>query len=175
MEFILIIVAVALAGFFVYIWFNKQKKEDSQKEDHTVKEEGTPKWIDNLNESVSLNQTLREDSSLSKEILNTFESLLDKLMIVVPKMNETYPLSDMTYVVNKISTSYTTDLFRPYLLLDSDSREGENTITLVHILEGLNTELDKISDTIENRQEKDLENEVEFLKRKFLDDKVDTV
>lgn len=123
--------------------------------------------IENLLEQLlKLNKIIRLDPFLEEEVLKNIEMIIDKLGKIISRINKEYPGSELTFVTNRMVTSYLPELLEPYLALSKSARAGE-TDKLKTTLNSLEAEIDNIVELVEQRKVNEFRVQDTFLRHKF--------
>jgi hypothetical protein len=121
-----------------------------------------------MNQLLSINKSIRLDPYLEEGILNKLESIIDKLGNIVPRINREHPGSELTFVSNRMITSYLPELLEPYLGLTPNAREGEKE-KLLKTLGSLDAEIDNIINLVDQSKVNEFRVQDTFLRHKFQD------
>ena len=125
-----------------------------------------------MNQLLSINKNIRLDPYLEEEILKKLESIIDKLGNIVPRTNREHPGSELTFVSNRMITSYLPELLDPYLGLTPTARKGEKE-KLMKTLDSLDAEIDNIIHLVDQRKVNEFRVQDTFLRHKFQDKSVE--
>ncbi len=123
--------------------------------------------IENLLEQVlAVNKKIRLDPYLENEVVKKIEDIIDKLGKILARINKEYPGTELTYVTNRMVTGYIPELLDPFLALSPQARAGE-TSKLTDTLNSLESEIDNITDLVDQRKVNEFRVQDTFLRHKF--------
>ena len=127
------IVIIAIIGIAIMIYNNnirKKKSDNSMPDTPEQKQENSSdreiKTI--MNSLLSLNILLRKDKDVSEKMIETIESVIDDLIMIIPGMIERYPGETLTYEIKKIGKNHLYKIIKEYLDLSLESRENQFAI-----------------------------------------------
>lgn len=132
-----------------------------------------------IEESVSLSDTsieslLNINIALRKEIIpeeirTLYESIIDQLIDVLPKVSSEVSGGELAWVINRMATEYLPEKsIRPYLSMDYAQRHAEYTITSVkESIAGMQSELSDVQDILSSHKTDEFNNKAKFLKARF--------
>ena len=127
------IVIIAIIGIAIMIYNNnirKEKSDNSMPDTPEQKQENSSdreiKTI--MNSLLSLNILLRKDKDVSEKMIETIESVIDDLIMIIPGMMERYPGETLTYEIKKIGKNHLYKIIKEYLDLSLESRENQFAI-----------------------------------------------
>ena len=121
-----------------------------------------------MNQLLSINKSIRLDPYIEEGILKKLELIIDKLGNIVPRINREHPGSELTFVSNRMITSYLPELLDPYLGLTPNAREGEKE-KLLKTLGSLDAEIDNIINLVDQSKVNEFRVQDTFLRHKFQD------
>lgn len=116
-------------------------------------------------ELLELNIKIRVESFTVK-VLNSIETIIDKIGDLLSELNAKYAGSDLTWVVNEMAHKYLPDVTNQYVSLGINERAQKET-QILETLSGLNTKLDDINKLVSEQKVSEFDAEAKFLKIKF--------
>lgn len=125
-----------------------------------------------MRQLLSMNKKIRLDPYLEEKILNKLENIIDKLGNIVLRINREHPGSGLTFVSNRMITSYLPELLDPYFGLTPAARVGENE-KLLKTLDSLDSEIDNIIILVDQRKVNEFRVQDTFLRHKFQDKSIE--
>ena len=153
---------VASVVYMVLNYFN-QTEEPSE----IIAEPASPSdtGIESL---LNINIALRKEI-IPEEIRTLYESIIDQLIDVLPKVNSEVSGGELAWVINRMATEYLPEKsIRPYLSMDDAQRHAEDTITSVkESIAGMQSELSEVQDILSSHKTDEFNNKAKFLKTRF--------
>lgn len=115
-----------------------------------------------LDTNLALRRGLVQDP-----VASAFESLVDKILALLPRVHDSAPGGDLDWTISRIATEYLPNKsLSAYLALEPADRASLEA----GMLEGLaviESEIDEIEAMVSRRQTDDFDAKAEFLKRRF--------
>ncbi len=157
------IVASAVA-ILVYRYLDKQPKEEvtSPAVDPAAELRAL---LDNL---VTLNIAVREEG-LAADVMARVEGIIDKLRELLPGINERHNGHELTWAVNRMAKDYLPRVVNPYIALSQAERESRRE-ELLNSLNGLEAEVDNVTDLVRNEKLGDFRAKAAFLRARFVEE-----
>ncbi len=151
-----------IVGLFLYIKKSAGKTEDAQVNATIPKE-------DHLTGLLSLNLDIRK-SAMPSELILTCEEVIDKLVRLLPAVDE-YPSAsgELAWSVKIIASEYLPNkCVGPYsrLMVEKQKNSVISSDFKASLL-ALSDELDSVSDMLSRRDEAEFNNKVKFLQQRF--------
>ena len=117
---------------------------------------------------LNINIALRKEI-IPEEIRTLYESIIDQLIDVLPKVNSEVSGGELAWVINRMATEYLPEKsIRPYLAMDDVQRHAEDTITSVkESIAGMQSELSDVQDILSSHKTDEFNNKAKFLKTRF--------
>ena len=117
---------------------------------------------------LNINIALRKEI-IPEEIRTLYESIIDQLIDVLPKVNSEVSGGELAWVINRMATEYLPEKsIRPYLSMDDAQRHAEDTITSVkESIAGMQSELSDVQDILSSHKTNEFNNKAKFLKTRF--------
>lgn len=117
---------------------------------------------------LSINIALRKEI-IPEEIRTLYESIIDQLIDVLPKVNSEVSGGELAWVINRMATEYLPEKsIRPYLSMDDAQRHAEDTINSVkESIAGMQSELSEVQDILSSHKTDEFNNKAKFLKTRF--------
>jgi len=153
---------VASIVYMVLNYFN-QTEEASE----IIAEPASPSDA-SIESLLSINIALRKEI-VPEEIRTLYESIIDQLIDVLPKVNSEVSGGELAWVINRMATEYLPEKsIRPYLSMDDAQRHAEDTITSVkESIAGMQSELSEVQDILSSHKTDEFNNKAKFLKTRF--------
>ncbi len=158
----LILLAISV-GVLYYLSKTKKKRGKSRQVKQTQSNDAVGIIYDSLR---AVNLTVRVVFGMSQEVIEKVESLIDTLVLIIPRLHDKHPSTEITWVINKISNDHLPGLIEKYCVLGNKER-NESTETLLIALEALLKEVDKIEIIITENDKSKFDVEATFLKQKY--------
>lgn len=153
---------VASVVYMVLNYFN-QTEETSE----IIAEPASPSdtGIESL---LNINIALRKEI-IPEEIRTLYESIIDQLIDVLPKVNSEVSGGELAWVINRMATEYLPEKsIRPYLSMDNAQRHAEDMINSVkESIAGMQSELSEVQDILSSHKTDEFNNKAKFLKTRF--------
>ena len=117
---------------------------------------------------LNINIALRKEI-IPEEIRTLYESIIDQLIDVLPKVNSEVSGGELAWVINRMATEYLPEKsIRPYLSMDDAQRHAAETITSVkESIAGMQSELSDVQDILSSHKTDEFNNKAKFLKTRF--------
>ena len=117
---------------------------------------------------LSINIELRKEI-IPEEIRTLYESIIDQLIDVLPKVNSEVSGGELAWVINRMATEYLPEKsIRPYLSMDDVQRHAEDVITSVkESIAGMQSELSDVQEILSSHKTDEFNNKAKFLKTRF--------
>ena len=117
---------------------------------------------------LNINIALRKEI-IPEEIRSLYESIVDQLIDVLPKVNSEVSGGELAWVINRMATEYLPEKsIRPYLSMDDALRHKEETINSVkESVAGMQSELSEVQDILSSHKTDEFNNKAKFLKTRF--------
>ena len=117
---------------------------------------------------LNINIALRKEI-IPEEIRTLYESIIDQLIDVLPKVNSEVSGGELAWVINRMATEYLPEKsIRPYLSMDDAQRHAESTIASVkESIAGMQSELSEVQDILSSHKTDEFNNKAKFLKTRF--------
>lgn len=117
---------------------------------------------------LNVNIALRKEI-IPEEIRSLYESIIDQLIDLLPKVNSEVSGGELAWVINRMATEYLPEKsIRPYLSMDDAQRHAEDTITSVkESIAGMQAELSEVQDILSSHKTDEFNNKAKFLKTRF--------
>lgn len=117
---------------------------------------------------LSINIELRKEI-IPEEIRTLYESIIDQLIDVLPKVNSEVSGGELAWVINRMATEYLPEKsIRPYLSMDDVQRHAEDVITSVkESIAGMQSELSEVQEILSSHKTDEFNNKAKFLKTRF--------
>lgn len=160
---IFIIAAIAAAIFF----FKKSAKTDQP--DLSSRQPVVTDPTDQAQQQLlDCNLRLRKQG-VQGIVLEKYEQLIDRLLGIIPDINQQYPDGELTWVINRIAAEYLPEKsVTPYLALDIGQRESADTIrSVTEGIEAMIREVDEVVELLATRKSSDFDSKAKFLKQRF--------
>ena len=166
------VVGGVIAGAILYVIMSKTNKSDESTEQSTGSETVKPKSEDNLD--ISLESLVKTNLMLRKNILlpkvrDEYESVIDALVDILPKVNEAIPDGELYWVVNRIATEYLPNKsVAPYLALTPEEQQSEDNVTKVmDSIKAIMAELSEISQLLSTKNSNEFSIKAKFIQHRF--------
>ena len=141
----------------------KQEVEDikaaAEKKKKPDKGEILEKSLINLNSFIRLKE-------FSDEMIKKIETIIDKLIDLLPKLNQNHPTSNMTIIANNITTDYLPKIVKEFSEMSPENR-GKAKSTFSNNVSSMENDIDRMMDHLEKREVDDFEIESVFLQSRF--------
>lgn len=167
----LVIIGFVAIAIFLLMKKNKVKSDEkAEKFQEAYDKTKSPEFIEaTINkmkkELLDMNISLRENVS-SKEIINSFETVIDSLIAIYPISNDPAKYSRQTVIVNRMSTDYLPKVLHSYLILPFNSKDaGEKTI--LNILSQVKEQLDAVKQSYETSNQEEFERNTRIIETMF--------
>lgn len=159
---VLIGLVVASVVYMVLNYFN-QTKEPTE-----IIEEPVSLSDSSIESLLNINIALRKEI-IPEEIRSLYESIIDQLIDVLPKVNSEVSGGELAWVINRMATEYLPEKsIRPYLSMDDAQRHKEGTINSVkESVAGMQSELSEVQDILSSHKTDEFNNKAKFLKTRF--------
>lgn len=159
---VLVGLIVAAVVYMVLNYFN-QTKEPTE-----IIEESVSLSDSSIESLLNINIALRKEI-IPEEIRSLYESIIDQLIDVLPKVNSEVSGGELAWVINRMATEYLPEKsIRPYLLMDDAQRHTEETINSVkESVAGMQSELTEVQDILSSHKTDEFNNKAKFLKTRF--------
>ena len=159
-----VLVGLVVAGV-VYMVLNHFNQTEEPSEIITEPVSLSETSIESL---LNINIALRKEI-IPEEIRTLYESIIDQLIDVLPKVNSEVSGGELAWVINRMATEYLPEKsIRPYLSMDDAQRNAENTITSVkESIAGMQSELSDVQDILSSHKTNEFNNKAKFLKTRF--------
>lgn len=164
------IVLGALLALWIERLFREEKAKAPSKQE--PQQQGDSLLEKALRALSELNLKLRLGPDLAEIVLSKSEALIDRLGEMLPRLNEEYKNSELTFVANRIASEYLPDLVGAYLQLSTEDRTGK-TNDLTQTLAGLDSEVAKIVRLIDSQRLNEFDKEAMFLRHKFFGETIE--
>ena len=117
---------------------------------------------------LAINIALRKEI-IPEEIRTLYESIIDQLIDVLPKVNSEVSGGELAWVINRMATEYLPEKsIKPYLSMDDAQRNAEGTITSVkESIAGMQSELSDVQEILSSHKTNEFNNKAKFLKTRF--------
>lgn len=117
-----------------------------------------------LNINIALRKVI-----IPEEIRSLYESIIDQLIDLLPKVNSEVSGGELAWVINRMATEYLPEKsIRPYLSMDEYQRHAENTINSVkESIAGMQKELSEVQDILSSHKTDEFNNKAKFLRNRF--------
>lgn len=117
---------------------------------------------------LNINIALRKEI-IPEEIRSLYESIIDQLIDVLPKVNNEVSGGELAWVINRMATVYLPEKsIRPYLSMDDAQRHAEDTITSVkESIAGMQSDLSDVQDILSSHKTDEFNKKAKFLKTRF--------
>ncbi|MDH5388704.1 MAG: hypothetical protein OEY06_09660 [Gammaproteobacteria bacterium] len=117
---------------------------------------------------LNINIALRKEI-IPEEIRSLYESIIDQLIDVLPKVNSEVSGGELAWVINRMATEYLPEKsIKPYLSMDDVQRNAEDTIASVkESIAGMQSELSEVQDILSSHKTDEFNNKAKFLKARF--------
>jgi len=157
----LVIALIIAIAFYLLMTGN----DDSDDGDDDEEPDETEIGIESL---LMLNIELRK-CIMPEAIRDQFEQIIDQLIALLPKINQTGSEGELAWVINRMATEYLPEKsVRPYIKLEETDRHDEATITSVEEgLAGMQAELNEVETILASRQSSEFNAKAKFLKQRF--------
>jgi len=166
------VVGGVIAGAILYVIMSKTNKSDESTEQSTGSETVKPKSEDNLD--ISLESLVKTNLMLRKNILlpkvrDEYESVIDALVDILPKVNEAIPDGELYWVVNRIATEYLPNKsVAPYLALTPEEQQSQDNVTKVmDSIKAIMAELSEVSQLLSTKNSNEFSIKAKFLQHRF--------
>ena len=137
------LIAIGAIGFVLYSGQKKKEKEVPVSQEKTL-----DPIEDSIQKLFDLNLRLRLVNP-SKELIESFENVVDKTRHLLPILNEKDKFSELTVTVNRIPVKYLPSLIEPYIAVSSKERDSMEADISAN-LNTLSSELDRIQEALDN-------------------------
>ncbi|MFK5913803.1 MAG: hypothetical protein QM484_05470 [Woeseiaceae bacterium] len=159
-----VLIGLVVAGvvFMVLNYFN-QTEEPTE-----IKTEPVSLSDSSIESLLNINISLRKEM-IPEEIRTLYESIIDQLIDVLPKVNSEVSGGELAWVINRMATEYLPEKsIRPYLSMDEAQRHAEETINSVkESIAGMQSELSEVQDILSSHKTDEFNNKAKFLKTRF--------
>lgn len=117
---------------------------------------------------LTINIALRKEI-IPEEIRTLYESVIDQLIDLLPKVNSEISGGELAWVINRMATEYLPEKsIRPYLALDEATRCADATISSVkESIAGMQSELKDVENILSAHKSDEFNNKAKFLKSRF--------
>ena len=117
---------------------------------------------------LNINIALRKEI-IPEEIRSLYESIIDQLIDVLPKVNSEVSGGELAWVINRMATVYLPEKsIKPYLSMDDAQRHAEDTITSVkESIAGMQSDLSDVQDILSSHKTDEFNKKAKFLKTRF--------
>jgi len=143
-SFIVSVIFGIILGLSIELGLKLSKEKSIQKEEEP-KIDPLAIYEDKL---FNINYALRSTESVSKEVIEKTEKIIDKVLKLLPVLNTKDNYSELTVTVNRIPLKYLPSLIDPYLNLSEEERVSIES-KLLKNLQDLNRELDTIQEAVD--------------------------
>ncbi len=156
-----------VSGLVVY-FILKQGKDDATQS--TPSNEPAPK--NDSEQGIELllvaNITLRK-AVIPEKIRDVYEEIIDQLIALLPRVNESSPDGELAWVINRMATEYLPQKsIKPYLALSEGERQDKDVIEkVIESLSGMKSELEDVKDILSQRKTNEFNTKAKFLKQRF--------
>lgn len=162
---IVIGVLVAAVVYMVLNYFNQSHEASPGSEAEPEPVSPSDTGIESL---LTINIALRKEL-IPEEIRALYESVIDQLIDLLPKVNSEISGGELAWVINRMATEYLPEKsIRPYLALDEATRRADDTISSVkESIAGMQSELKDVEDILSSHKSDEFNNKAKFLKSRF--------
>lgn len=159
---VLVGLVVASVVYMVLNYFNQTEKPSE------IIAEPVSQSETSIESLLNINITLRKEI-IPEEIRTLYESIIDQLIDVLPKVNSEVSGGELAWVINRMATEYLPEKsIRPYLSMDDVQRHAEDMITSVkESIAGMQSELSEVQDILSSHKTDEFNNKAKFLKTRF--------
>ena len=134
-------------------------KAAAEKKKKPNKGEILEKSLINLNSFIRLKE-------FPDEMIKKIETIVDKLIDLLPKLNQNHPTSNMTIIANNITTDYLPKIVKEFSEMSPENR-GKAKSTFSNNVTSMENDIDRMMNHLEKREVDDFEIESEFLQSRF--------
>jgi hypothetical protein len=165
------LVGGVVVGAILYAVMSKNKtdgKTGPAKDSEASKPTNENTLETSLESLVKANLTLRKNIVLPK-VRDAFESVIDTLLDVLPKVHDAIPDGELYWVVNRIATEYLPNKsINPYLGLTSEDQElDENVTKVMDSVKSIMAELSEVSQLLTTKNLNEFNIKAKFLQHRF--------
>lgn len=159
---VLVGLIVASVVYMVLNYFNQTEKPS---EVIAVPVSPSDTGIESL---LNVNIAIRK-KIIPEKIRTLYESIIDQLIDVLPKVNSEVSGGELAWVINRMATEYLPEKsIRPYLMLDDSQRQEEDTVNAVkESIAGMQSELSDVQEILSSHKTDEFNNKAKFLKTRF--------
>jgi len=117
---------------------------------------------------LTINIALRKEI-IPEEIRTLYESVIDQLIDLLPKINSAVSGGELAWVINRMATEYLPEKsIHPYLALDEATRCADDSISSVkESIAGMQSELKEVQNILSSHKSDEFNNKAKFLKSRF--------
>ncbi|MFT6046573.1 MAG: hypothetical protein ACI9WC_002280 [Arenicella sp.] len=165
------LVGGVVVGAILYAVMSKNKtdgKTGPAKDSEASKPTNENTLETSLESLVKANLTLRKNIVLPK-VRDAFESVIDTLLDVLPKVHDAIPDGELYWVVNRIATEYLPNKsINPYLGLTSEDQQlDENVTKVMDSVKSIMAELSEVSQLLTTKNLNEFNIKAKFLQHRF--------
>ncbi len=159
---------IVLAIALYYFLGTMQKNSSSDRTSNHSQANDLSDEEKSLNALLDINLQLRK-TIIAKMLREQFEALIDQLIGLLPKINQTDSASELAWVINRMATEYLPKKsIKPYLLLTEIERLDETVISSVEKgIHAMRDELIEVEQLIATRNTNEFKNKAHFLEQRF--------
>jgi len=162
----LLLIGLTLGVLAAYLYFSEDKK--SSKKSETQTEEAKTKKTSDPTEALLNQNLLLRKARVTDEVLQTYETLIDQLLRVWPRIFSSTPEGELTWVVNRMATEYLPNKsITPYINMSHDQRVQAGD-SVIESLQGMVSELTEIEQMLDDQATGEFDRKAKFLKQRFL-------
>ena len=159
---IYIIIAALVTILILYFYTKNKSNKSTVKKRKKEQEKSTP--IDIL---LDLNILIRL-RIFNMDTINYTETIIDKLRNIIPILTEEYSKNELTWIVNKMASTYLAKVLYPYSKL-SEEQQVVKEDSLLKSLKSIEDELDEIILMVNKKDESQFDKKAKFINHRFSD------
>lgn len=167
-NFVVVAVVSAVVASAVAILVYRYLDRDPAQEVATPTVDPAAALCELLDNLVTINIAIREEG-LPSDVVARVECIIDKLRELLPGINERHHGHELTWAVNQMARDYLPRVVNPYLALAQAEREVRRE-ELLNSLNGLEAELDNVTDLVRNEKLGNFRAKAAFLRARFIED-----
>lgn len=160
-------VGAGLGGFLGGYLANMMNNKKSAKTEEPKEEPVTKNPVEVLLEELfSLNLKLRTKYGTPEDVTLAIEKILDKLISLIPQMNERFRGEELTWEVNRMGNYHINNLLENYLQMDKEEREA-NKGKILDSIKAIETDLQEVDELVKQAKLGDFERKAKSIKMKY--------
>ncbi|MCI5108428.1 MAG: hypothetical protein MRY49_01110 [Candidatus Pacebacteria bacterium] len=163
MKLLIFLAVIGAIAFVVYKLSVKKKANPVQEKDPVNEPED--KTVENISILQDLNLHVRKHS-LPECVIQSFESVVDSLRSLLPRVNSERPSMDIVWVVNRIANKHLPEITMRFVSLSCDA-QNSSANQFMSSMNELDKELGDINDILDSQDQQLFTNKAEFIRRRY--------